>query len=784
MSEYEHATERLSDDLQKKRIKVACNNCRKKKIKCDGATVCTNCQVTQEPECIYDEKLSRPPRKKQRTLKLDEVLTYLNSRLDRLEALIQSVASSIPGNNATQPEIPVKAEPQAFGFGNEDGESSDATQDEDKVASPSDIIGCTGKPNELYLGNHSFFSIISKSSLTWMKGQLSEKNEHLIVPLINLPYVFENKTRSFARMWLDPNNSNHCKNMELIRSPLPNKKEAIFDLFEKYKNSFNAVQALCLIEEIETFLTKYYSTTNPNKRNLLLIDLFKLSLAILICLSDAMETLFDRACDDPAYGPNKIPIKDLTPKEISNLRDGLIHVCMCYFYQLGIRSQGIETVKAMLFLGVFLTKCYEPPEIIHIVFTLAIRKALDTGLHRIETYRNCSREGFESRLLVWKIACYFDMEICFRSGKPPIINYSDMSEELRNSFSVYEIVNKSYPLPFLRYYDMIFEVRLDTYNRLFSASADTKTFQALQANVDILNQKMFNLLAQMTPDHRPYFFNQPGFEEVRAIYNIDEEHRLTARLTFFLNMMIINRLPTMFAFPGVTTEQTHIYKNLSLNSARTIMHMLKNFHSYGPGKAPSLWIAFFPLISVLHLLAACMSDPKSLDAHSDILLIIQMCETWFNRKLSADSFCSFKLDMSLLLQVFVKSVANIAISIFEMNTGIAILANNEKIRDSFEAPRKLFPELFGNAEHLKKLIPYIFESKSPFPGDGTPTLIDNEQIHGNLSEGAFEENMPPNGGAGYGSLDFGIGLDGLENLLFDQLDQFPNFFFDGVGGGL
>lgn len=758
-----------------------------------------NCTIAQEAECVYDEKPQKPT-KKSRSLKLDQTLDYLNNRLDRLESLLQSVARAIPGLDFKNGNNLEKHEVSSSNSGSEDDESSGDSPEQGREPSSSSgasgILDVTSKQNEIYLGNQSFFSILSKSSLIWMKNHLSQEDQHLLVPLINLPFAFGNKTKVFVNLWFEKKGCNNSDHLEFLKSPLPKNKEIIYDLVNKYITSCSSIQVLCLVSETYQLLEKYYSTKNPNKRKIQLIDLFKLSLAVLICLSDAMEALVDSSDATSASSVTSAgsPIKDLTPEEVSNMRDHLMQVCMGYYYQVSITGQGLETVKALLFFAAFLAKCYEPHEVIQMVLTQAIRKSLDMGLHRIETYKNCSQEEFEVRILVWRTACYIDMEICFRGGKPPIINHHDTSDELRNSFLAYKVSNKAYSSTFLKDYEMIFDVRLETYNMLFSATADTKTFATLEKNVDYLNDKMFGLLAQMEPTHRPCFFNQPGFHEVTSMETPDEEHKVIAQLTFFLNMMTINRLPMMFAYPGASLERLQVYRNLSLNSARTIMHMLRNFHAYGPRKAPSLWVTFYPLISVLHLLAACMSDPKSPDAHSDILLILEMCKTWFNRKLSPDSSRSFRFDMTVLLQVLVKSVTSIAISIFEKNTGIEIMGQDQSLKDSFEAPLKIFPELFGDPEALKNSISMVFESNSPFQSVGTPasqaTPTYSNPGDGNTSTGDLLSGPSLSGEftnqkatPRYGEFDAGTNFGGLENYVFDQLDEFPNFFFDGIGGG-
>lgn len=50
----------------KKRIRVACDSCRRKKIKCDGQYPCGNCQQSNGSGCNY----------KERQEKMDEVINH------------------------------------------------------------------------------------------------------------------------------------------------------------------------------------------------------------------------------------------------------------------------------------------------------------------------------------------------------------------------------------------------------------------------------------------------------------------------------------------------------------------------------------------------------------------------------------------------------------------------------------------------------------------------------------------------------------------------------------
>lgn len=85
------------NDRQNKRARVsrACENCRTKKIKCDGEKPrCSNCE-TNDIECVYTESIRKIRAKKSGSAAgLDE----LEGRLGRLESLLDSINSRLGSN--------------------------------------------------------------------------------------------------------------------------------------------------------------------------------------------------------------------------------------------------------------------------------------------------------------------------------------------------------------------------------------------------------------------------------------------------------------------------------------------------------------------------------------------------------------------------------------------------------------------------------------------------------------------------------------------------------------
>ncbi|VVT54183.1 uncharacterized protein SAPINGB_P003948 [Magnusiomyces paraingens] len=79
---------------KRQRVSIACDLCRKKKIKCDGKTPsCSSCAANRLP-CVY----AQPERKQKQRKSRVSTLSLLDSRLRRIETLLETVAPLIEQN--------------------------------------------------------------------------------------------------------------------------------------------------------------------------------------------------------------------------------------------------------------------------------------------------------------------------------------------------------------------------------------------------------------------------------------------------------------------------------------------------------------------------------------------------------------------------------------------------------------------------------------------------------------------------------------------------------------
>ncbi|CAI7580366.1 unnamed protein product [Penicillium glandicola] len=89
---------------KRRRVGRACDECRRKKIKCDGKQPCTHCTVYSY-ECSYDQPSNR------RRNPAPQYVEALENRLQKAEALLRTV---LPNVDLDDPQLDVKATEQKF----------------------------------------------------------------------------------------------------------------------------------------------------------------------------------------------------------------------------------------------------------------------------------------------------------------------------------------------------------------------------------------------------------------------------------------------------------------------------------------------------------------------------------------------------------------------------------------------------------------------------------------------------------------------------------------------
>ncbi|CUM51319.1 unnamed protein product [Debaryomyces tyrocola] len=852
----------------KKRIRVACDSCRRKKIKCDGQYPCGNCQQSNGSGCNYkerQEKRTKSP-KISKNVSNSKTIEILNTRLSKLEDVILNLAEKLDprSGNITKPHAKREtSEREEY----EDEKDEEDEADDDDLTSIEDgneeltTEGDEGEQGrnsdnkdrdtsnkkwnytpqrlEQFFGTHSVVCLFSDKSLGWIESALGPEDSRLINPIRNLPFVFYMKSKSFILKWVDPPLIDIAKKKKLLEAPFPKDYRLVFDLLDNYYDLYAATNYICDIDWVRSLFEIYYGIDGKKRRKFKCSELIIMSMVICLCISSKI--------DEDTSGLNMSPASSCsanTPKSIQSmnndqftvLQEELFDNCVFYYHRILVINDGIETIQAIILLVTYIESSYILSHVSYMLISVAIRFAQEIGIHRQESYANLSAQEAKTRRMIWWCCYCFDMEICFRSGKPPLINGLDISVGSENDFlscsdarthkdqklNGFDQTEKFISLVYYHFL-LLTRIRAKSYNSLFVASAGTESFESLLVTLAALNRETFKLADLMDPILKPRFYNDPEFCNV---YSSDSRHTkniLCIHFTYFSHLMVTNRIPFLIGIPDSeqNDERSLSFRNIFLDSARTILAMAKNMPRESTGLSFYNWVVFFPSAAFMSLLAACINHPTAPGTYDDIKLLADSCMNFFSHKKTwpVEGFSRFKVYQSkeATVDLIIKVLLKIVIRVFETKTGIPVLANNKLLKEHLESTEKQFPDIFKETGDFISQFATSMKSSSfgtqgfvavcgtsPFPsknkydkspkdasynGESNQDLTGKERSNGqnyelsnNMSPG-FSNMLHPSVNANDFFMNDDLisdylNDDGLTSIINSQMNNLPNFFFD------
>lgn len=872
------------DEKPNKRIRVACDNCRRKKIKCDGQFPCGNCQQSNAAGCNYDERIDKKgkPTRVSKRVSNAKTIEILDSRLSKLESVLLKLADKLDsgGNEKVAPNSDDLKENEeredsddttSIDYGEEEDQEDGRNQDgcmceggnrnfvrdhqigretrsrsEDQIEdNGTSKANYTPKRLEQFFGAHSIISIFSDKSLEWIESTMRPEDQHLINPIRNLPFIFYIKTKSFIQKWVDPPLIDASKKKKLLQKPFPENSRLIFDFIDNYYEPYSAASCFCEIEYVKDLFQTYYGINNKNPRKFKCSELMIMSVVLCLCISckiDEDTSSLAISPDTSCSANTPATIQSISNDDLLALQEELLDNTIFYYHRVLVISEGIETIQGILLLVIYIESSWITSHVNYMLLSVAIRFALEMGLHRQETYDNLSENENRLRKLIWWCCYCFDIEICFRGGKPPLINASDVSTKAENEFNnylqSYGMLNKGGNLRlnimnnrelfhcfFKDYMLSLSDIRAKSYNSLFVASAEIGSFECLLTVLQSLNEETLKLADSVDPSLKPRFYNDPEFQNIFLSFDSpNTKSLLTVHFSHFSHLMVMNRIPFMVGNPHVNNSELGMsMRNLFLDSARTILVLAKNMPRVTTGLSFYNWVVFFPSTAFLSLLAACINHPEAPETYNDVKLLADCSMNFFSHKgiSSMEGFSRLQVYQSRnsLISLIMKVLLKIVIRIFETRTGISFLNSNEALRQHLESAKINFPDIFKDpkkfSSQFKSFLSASFGTQglvkihaaSPFSSmksfDRSPSStssLRNSNTFINRDDIANNENIQPkqpypnsmspdlsnilhpnNSNDNFmndDSISDYINDDGLTSMIYSQMNSLPNFFFD------
>lgn len=825
-----------------KRIRIACDICRRKKIKCNGEYPCGNCMQTKGSICHYEE---RSVKKKTDTHSITKLSTrskntksieVLNSRLSTLENVILKLTEKIDvigtgailGMNGASGAVPMatfkntangnmkgslsEKSPSFSDQGNDarinrsvdSGTNSDDEEDDDDLTasenekldvpkreyssnkvsaeSPAAAPGAAtsgnlgdqpGKsysnsnPAEIYFGTHSNMCLFSDKSMDWIEEALGESGKNFITPIRNMPTIFLNKLRPIMLKWIDPPIIDMKGRKRLLECPFPEDPRIAFDLIDTYYKDIIMLDALMPTKQLRSMFKEYYKNFQPPvngqpllpKRRFKLSEFLIMAVSLLLCITSktddesatSTESATSAETSKSGKSTDQRPLSKMTRIELFTLKNTLMDNVIFFYHRLCVMSDGIETIQGILLLIVYIETSWLSSSLNYILSTVAIRYAQDIGLHRSETYDSFSPEEQARRKKIWWFCHYFDLEICFRTGKPPLINDSDittdididlfqfcqdflsLSSEVKppnlDAYTASQrllIADESMVAPNLCFL-LLTKIRSRSYSQLFVASVQNSSYDTLAKTLDNLNEEMFTLAAGMSDKHKPRFWNDPEFQDVATTVPTHERQALlSVFLGFFLQLMLTNRLPFLIGHIESTedTERNLGYRNLSNQAARTIMVLVRQLNSSNTSISFFNWIVFYPISAFISIFGCIINHPEHPDSYNDIKLLVESSMNFFETTdrvtFEGGNILKEYSEKDAIMGLLVKMLLRIVIQFYEIKMNVSIIKDFPGLKEHLDI-QKTFPHLFKDrATFTKKIL--ALNSRLPGLKDDPSTI--------------------------------------------------------------
>lgn len=829
------------DERRRDRVAKACALCRRKKIKCDGMMPCNHCQHLNS-SCFYELNKQRKPRTK--------ATDNLQDRLGKLEDLVLRIANKVDSigtnggvanTNSALPLLLLLRSTTSDGDSSPDQTEEHLEDSSEALKTPvallmnrdkdsyfqqckaimtetfeGDVTLHTRKIQPHYKGAHLGFTMLfSPQSVSFIRLKLPPQDQYITVPLESLLFYVTAWKHVFQSVWIEPQVYTADQIKKLKLGIFPHNRALVDDFLQLYKQiEMGLVCPPDLVKELFDFYYANKSLPPEKKRKFSYSELMIMNLVIAITTSVFIDN------KKPLGGVVRYPaVEKITTAQLSSVQEEVFMNSIFYYNRIAAISEGIMSVHALLLMAVYLETSSVMFDINYTLVSTAVRYAQELGLHRIETTAHLSEVERYERIKLWAVCQHMDIDMCYRLGKPPLVNIVDVS--VLNSFNDVsvsdlgqllsnELTIDASSLAVLSLHRSMFklsQIRSLSYVKLFSASVGFESMSRVQEIVTSINTNMFDLALEMTDDIRPRFYYEENFDKllqsIRTGLNFDHvcNKRGNLLLSYFSHLMTINRVPWQVVADECEKPllENSEFRRLSLESARTILHIIRNIDREDMPHLETNWLVIFPFAATVNILSNCLNHSNDNEIFKDLSLIIDVSINFFGYfGQKADNEHTRLLYMRLqMYDMLIRILLRITIKIIEEGSNMNILGSNPALKEHLEIIERKYPQFYRRAEGaeavsdlMKSICPTFYPKLQRDPKNdilnnspsnnssnsvssyvSTPKRTDPALpniMHPTDTKWGVDENILPN-------WQFG---DDVFNLASEEMSSMPNFFFD------
>lgn len=725
---YRKEERRQINEILKGRTKVACEFCRRRKIKCNGAKPCSNCVNGGRENCTYARRIEEKKTPK-RCISNAKTVQLLNNRISSIESVLAKIASRFEEarlEGKTNNEKVNMRLGELNGLMAEENQSlssehsSGGIENETRRSSQTEAAKCS---LALCFKSYSIFCIFSKASIQWMELAPGNKDEELITLIRNMPLVFGDVLDSLTEKWLNVN-----KDQMICHTPIPG-SPVVFQLLETYYESIHFAEYICDLSYVRDIFVRYYNQSQGGCDKLGYSELLIMNVSLALCLIDFQHR-------------NDTPIKDTgaesySEQHVFDLKEMLFSNAIFFYEKILVISEGISSIQAIFLLVLYIELSHISDfPINYTLSSVAIRYAQEMGLHRFESFQHLPEDEVELRRRLWRYCHHTDIEFSFKYGKPPLINSFSVSTLTENDSDVFSVPIDPFPTSkeintlgnrlniecqtkgIQAYYGYFFlmlsRIRLRSYELLFSVKAQTellcskeKVFQTIQS----INDDMFQMAEMIEPEMRPTLHSGQKKatnknENLKPLYDGESsfcrENTLYLHLLFFSHLISINRIPLLID----SYENDHVgfsLGNLGLDAARSALKLILTVDKNASSSFLNS-LMFHAFLAFSCLTIHCLNFPTDSESHNDCLILIKVSRIFFARRSNslAERWANRrKYDQKTTVADFVVRVLlRLMINVVSFESGRNYVAETDGLADHFEQCKSIYPEIFNKkSEH-------------------------------------------------------------------------------------
>lgn len=577
---------------------------------------------------------------------------------------------------------------------------------------------------EKFFESHSFLSVCSQKSMEWIAKSLAPDKQYILQQFDRFPSYYYSRARRQFIKWVQPAILTPKTLVQIAEKPLLKDAEYIHTLLEFHLLSLQHLDMVVSRDLIKLLLAKYYSGKRlTSSQYLILVS----SVHLAISGKLGRNLIYKRKSASARNKPNvntKAQILDrISESELFKFQESLVDSAVHHYQRICIIGQGLETIQAIIMLCVALEGV---ADVDYMLLSVAVRYAQEIGLHRPESYLKLSPTEKTIRKRLW-IACQqMDIEFSFRNGKPPVLNYSDITRSSLNDINfIIELLqpyvaerlplnltyneklqtydlesvalkfaydNNSYEFILWYFVYLLSRVRAKSYSMLFASVGNLKTLENLENILEELNNDMLYVCNSVNPEFRPKFYDEPGFfENIDAHNGETKEELIEINFTFFFHLTLTNRVPFMIDV-SAENEKIATFRKIHIRSARTLLHLSLRIEIDDYKNFSLNWISFYPFAAFLMLLSNCMNNPFHPETVTDIDLLREVSNEFFDLR-QINLVQKGHILKSAIATIIMKLFVELVVAVVESRTNTK-LTSNAQHNEQWGQLRKAAPEIF------------------------------------------------------------------------------------------